>query len=346
MWGRRPPFCHSFKRNKMSQSIHKKILFDFFDGKATAIQRKHVEEWLRDSANEAFFFQCLDEWESLHPQYIPNASPALERFVALTKNAENQLVEQIPETEFEPTRSRRTWVWGIAASVVLLLSSGFLFQKNLFYESYRTGYAQTKSLYLADSTQVSLNANSTLWVPRWGFDDKREVLLEGEGEFKVTHTIDNKRFVVKTDREFNVEVLGTEFVVFARPRGNKVVLNKGKVEVHYQQKQLTLRPGDVLSLPANAVRPQLTKAAQPERQATWKNHQFYFDDAPLAEVRHTIEEHFGLRVTIADSGMNDRRLSGYFKASSAQEIADILSALLGTPVALSGDQLTISKPIQ
>lgn len=330
----------------MSKSIHKKILFDFFDGKATAIQRKHVEEWLRDSVNEAFFFQCLDEWESQHPQYIPDATPALEKFIDLTESpvSESGFCEPKHETTDTNTHSHRSW--GIAASVVLLLSSGFLFQKNLFYKSYRTGFAQTQSIYLADSTQVSLNANSTLWVPRWGFDKKREVILEGEGEFNVTHTVDNKRFIVKTERDFNVEVLGTEFVVFARPRGNRVVLNKGKVEVHYQQKQLTLRPGDALTLPANATRPQLTKAAQPERLATWKNHQFYFDDAPLAEVRHTLEEHFGLRVSIADSSLNDRRLSGYFKATSAQEVADILSSLLATPVTLSSDQLTISKPIQ
>ena len=56
--------------------------------------------------------------------------------------------------------------------------------------------------------------------------------------------------------------------------------------------------------------------------------------------------HFGLRVTIADSSLNGRRLSGYFKATSAQEVADILSALLATPVTLSGNQLTIRKPIQ
>ena len=332
----------------MSQSIHRKILFDYFDGKATAIQRKHIEEWLRDSANEAFFFQCLDEWESLHPQYIPDGTIALTKFVALTESlvSDADFSEQIHETAPTTARSRSSWVWGVAASVVLLLSVGFLFQKNLLYQSYRTGYAQTKSLYLSDSTQVSLNANSTLWVPRWGFDKKREVLLEGEGEFKVMHTVDNKRFVVKTDREFNVEVLGTEFVVFARKRGNRVVLNKGKVEVHYQQKQLTLRPGDVLTLPADASRPRLTKTAKPELQATWKNHQFYFDDTPLTEVRHTLEEHFGLRVTLADSSLNDRRLSGYFKATDAQEVADILSALLGTPVTLNGNRLIISKPTQ
>lgn len=332
----------------MSQSIHKKMLFDFFDGKATAIQRKHVEAWLHDSANEAFFFQCLHDWESQHPQYIPDAEPALTQFLALTDTvaSHDPVIESTGKPAILLGRKRNKWLLGVAATLLLLVASGFIFQQNLRYKSYRTGYAQTQTFYLPDSTRVSLNANSTLWVPRWGFEEERQVVLEGEGEFKVTHTLDDKRFVVKTDRDFNIEVLGTEFVVFARPRGNKVVLNEGKVEVHYHQEQRMLQPGDMLTLPANTTRLQLTKATRPEREATWKNHRFYFDDAPLTEVNHTLQEHFGLRVQVTDSSLDSRRVSGYFKATNAREVADILSALLGVPVVLDGDQLTISKPLQ
>lgn len=330
----------------MSRSIHKKILFDFFDGKATAIQRRHLEEWLREPSNEPLFFRCLDEWEGQHPQYFPNTDAALGKFVTLLEAPLPDPAEPPISAELNHPAVSRYWRWMAAASVLLMVAGGLFFQKQLAYKSYQTGYAQTSAFHLPDSTHVWLNANSTLWVPRWGFKDRREVLLEGEGEFKVSHTSDHKRFVVKTDHDFNVEVLGTEFVVFARPRGNKVVLNKGKVEVHYQQKQIVLSPGDALSLWADSNRPKLTKLAKPELAATWKTHQFYFDDAPISEVRLTLEEHFGLKVNIADSSLNDRRLSGYFKASCSREIVDILSALLETPIDLSGDTITIPKPIQ
>ena len=326
----------------MSQSIHRKILFDFFDGKATALQRKYLEAWLREPGNEALFFQCLDEWESQHPQYIPDATPALEKFLASLETPGDDLAGSLQKPEPPPHPSPKWRRWGLAASVLLLVVGGWFFQKPLRYKTYRTNYAQTETFYLEDSSRVSLNANSTLWVPRWTFDEEREVILEGEGEFKVAHAADHKRFVVRTDRDFNVEVLGTEFIVFARPRGTKVVLNEGKVEVHHQQKQHTLRPGDVLSLPADSNLPELTQVAKPELLATWKDHQFYFDDVPLSEIRLTLEEHFGLRVIIADNSLNARRLSGYFKADSSQEIADILSALLDVPVQLNDNQLIIA----
>lgn len=319
----------------MSEQIHKMVLFDFFEGKATTLQRKMIEEWLADADNEAFFYQCLDEWESQHPQYLPETDRALEQFSSLLNKPDTAPTAESAVTT-APVRFRQRWLrWSVAASVLLLVSTGlYIFQKNIRYQIYQTGNAQTESFQLADGTRITLNANSTLYVPRWGFDGtQRAVLLEGEAEFKVTHTVDHKRFVVKTNDDFNVEVLGTEFVVFARERGKKVVLNDGKVQIHYQMgKQLTLRPGDVLTLDANTANPQLTQSTQPEKHNAWKNHQFYFDNTPLSEVGKIIEEQFGLQVVIPDSTLANRRLAGYFKATTSQEILDVLSTLLDMPI--------------
>ncbi|RYZ15663.1 MAG: iron dicitrate transport regulator FecR, partial [Sphingobacteriales bacterium] len=40
----------------MEPLLIKRILFDFFDGKATAIQRKYLEEWLTDDANHDAYY--------------------------------------------------------------------------------------------------------------------------------------------------------------------------------------------------------------------------------------------------------------------------------------------------
>ena len=78
-------------------------------------------------------------------------------------------------------------------------------------------------------------------------------MLDGEAEFHVTHTIDNQRFIVKTSSDFEVEVFGTKFVLYARQQAKKVVLNEGKVQVNYQggKKQL-MKPGDVVTLTTGA----------------------------------------------------------------------------------------------
>lgn len=329
----------------MDPSIPKNVLFDFFEGKATSLQRKLIEEWLTIPGNDVIFFQWLNEWESSHPQYLPNSEQALERYKALLYD---QVLQASPvpiyrETELKSASmlSRR---WILAASIVLLLGmTAAFFQRSIRYQRFQTGNASTKTVHLEDGTRVTLNANSNLYVPRLGFGKShRQVLLEGEAEFVVSHTSDHKRFIVKTDDDFEVEVLGTEFVMFARQRGKKVTLSKGSVKVHYQQgKGLALRPGEMVSFDNRDSKLQLKKVSDPQVQGAWKNHQFYFDDTPLSEVAEVIQDHFGVKVVLADSNIRERRLSGYFKAATPNEISQTISTLLNLEIEQTAQKLVI-----
>ncbi len=116
----------------------------------------------------------------------------------------------------------------------MLVCWGWFSRDSILYKTFETGYGKTTQIYLEDGSSVALNANSRLKIPRFGFyGDVRNVILDGEAEFSVSHTIDHKRFVVKTSDTFQVEVLGTQFSVFARPRGTKVALSHGKIRIDY-----------------------------------------------------------------------------------------------------------------
>jgi transmembrane sensor len=333
----------------MEKSIPKTVIFDFFEGKATSIQRKLIEEWLLEPQNEIIFYQLLDEWESTHPQYLPNTEKAIEKYLSVLQTSdfsETTVDSKIEVDNQELPHWWRLWSWRIAASVILLIGvSLFLFRHQVMYQTYQTGYAQTKSFRLEDGTMVTLNANSKLAVPRWNMNNtKREVLLEGEGEFKVTHTLDHKRFLVKTGDDFEVEVLGTEFVMYARAKGKKVVLNKGKVQVNYRaRKQLTMKPGDVVTLPQGSEKIRLTQTLKPQLHSSWKEHQFYFDETPLSEVADMLNEHFGLVVVFGDSTLANRRLAGYFKATNSEEVIEVLSVLLDVTVEKKGQTVIIKS---
>ena len=111
------------------------------------------------------------------------------------------------------------------------------FSKKLFcIPRYKTAFGETRTVTLTDGSQVTLNANSSLRVPRFGFGKRtRDVTLLGEADFSIKHLPDDQRFVVQTDKNFEVVVLGTEFLVNTREKGTKVVLNKGKVRLLYQE---------------------------------------------------------------------------------------------------------------
>ncbi len=334
----------------MEKTIIQKILFDYFEGRTTSIQRKLIEDWLKaDGGNEVLFYQYLDEWESQTPQYMPDETKGWARFEAVLNDAsttKDQLAENSDNEESLIVVRNPYRVWLAAASIALLIATGlFLFQKPILSRTYTTGFAETQNITLSDGTLVTLNANSTLEVPRWGFfGSKRKVLLQGEGEFNVTHTTDNKRFIIKTNTDFEVEVFGTQFVFYARENAKKVVLNEGKVQINYQAgKQQIMKPGDVVTFDARADTLKLSKTDNPKKYSVWKNHQFYFDNTTLSEASVTIKEHFGLHLIFKDSMLANRRLSGYFKAEKSEDLFNALSLLLNINIQQQNNTVFISS---
>lgn len=330
----------------MEKFVIQKILFDYFDGRTTSMQRKMIEDWLKEDAeNEVLFYQYLDAWERQNPQYIPDEEKGWARFELALDTLEVPN-EQEEESTGEPFRVRdRRKFWLIAASICLLVASSlYLFQKPILYRTYETGNAQTLNITLSDSTLVTLNANSKLDVPRWGFyGARRLVLLDGEGEFNVKHTIDNKRFVIKTNSDFEVEVWGTQFIFYAREHAKKVVLNEGKVQINYQAgKQQMMKPGDVVTLDSASNTLELSKTDNPKKYSVWKYHQFYFDDTPLSEASVTIKEHFGLDVIFKDSTLANRHFSGYFRAEKSEDLFNALSLLLNLSIKQQNETVIIS----
>lgn len=308
----------------MPEPLPRSLLDDFFNGKSTALQRQWLAEWLRHPENQAAFYLALDEWERRHPQYPADVDAALARFRAARQTPEPAAkpVETVPRRGF-----RAAWRW--AAAVALLLAAGWLGRGVLFYETHRTAYGQTRAFRLPDGSTATLNANSALRVPRWGFGNRtREVRLDGEAEFRVRHLPDHRRFVVRTATDFSVEVLGTEFVLYARDVRRRVVLNQGRVKVTYQPgKQVLMRPGDWVALDA-AGHLERHKTATPARFTAWKQHQFTFDQTRLADIAGAIHEHFGLRVHVADPTLAERRVSGVFQADKPDELLEALAELL------------------
>ncbi|MBB5286392.1 ferric-dicitrate binding protein FerR (iron transport regulator) [Rhabdobacter roseus] len=324
----------------MEPSVTKHMLFNHFSGQSTPMQKRLIEEWLRNETNQEHFYQWLVEWEQQYPQYLPELDEPVEKYVEYMQRGQSGT--STPATEPEVPELRRSWLpWLVAASIVVFVGIfGWHNQAKLLYQTYETAYGETRSFQLTDGSRVTLNANSSLRVPRFGFGKStREVVLDGEAEFSVTHTADNQKFIVKTNKQFDVVVLGTEFTVFARPRGAKVVLNKGKVQLRYQEgptsKEVMMKPGDLVTIDErHQLKQEVTE--QPQKHSAWKEHRFEFDDTSLQEFTQVLYENYGLRVRIEDETLARRTLVGSFRADNAQELLTIVSELFNLKVVPDG----------
>lgn len=287
------------------------------------MQKKAIEEWLEDESNRELFFEWLKDWENEHPQFLTDTDKALERFwenVATNRNPVESVFARKPV--YPGIKA-----WMVAASAVLLLAATFLLSNDVFlYRTYRTAFGEVQTFILADGSRVVLNANSSLRVSRFGFmRGRREVHLIGEAEFSVKHTASHQKFIVETPSRMSVEVLGTQFVVYARDRGSKVVLKTGKVRINDGGKQsFTIVPGEVVTFDKKGVF-QKQSNQRVQVYSAWKDRRFIFDHTPLREVAYVLEENFGVKVQMTDTALANRSISGTFKASNAKEMLDILS---------------------
>ena len=134
--------------------------------------------------------------------------PSLEtRQKVWTKVEENTQENLILPLNPNYNRKRRL---AIAASLagLIALGAGFwmLSQQDIIY---KTAYGETKTVELPDGSKVTLNTNSNIRIKHaWNAEIPREVWLDGEAFFKVSHQGNNQKFVVHTQDNVDVEVLG------------------------------------------------------------------------------------------------------------------------------------------
>lgn len=329
--------------------LTKNTCFQYFSGNVSPLQRKMILEWLEEnSSNQEIFYQWLAEWESEHVQFMPDENAAakeiLNRLDCVSVDTVTPGEMIFPKQSFWMLKRK----WWVAASVLFVMAASlYLFQDNIRYAKYETVYREVKEFNLSDGSHVVLNANSSLLVPRWGFEKgDRDVTLKGEAAFSVIHTKANQRFLVHTDGQFNVEVLGTEFSVYSRNNTNKVELKKGSVKLLFNKQEnlnpILMKPGDIASIGTEGKF--LLKHQQPANNfIARKDHRFVFDSTSLNDAVNYIQEFFGDKIIIYDDLLMERRITGSFKAESSEEILSILAEMYNMEILEKGDSLILKE---
>lgn len=206
------------------------------------------------------------------------------------------------------------------------------------YSQIKTGYGEIKSIMLPDSSIVTLNANSSIRIPEeWTETSGRQVWLEGEAYFQVQKkpaTV--AKFVVHT-RQVDVEVLGTKFNVNVRRQVAVVSLEEGKVrlQVHgndaavfRKTAPMVLRPGQVVMIDG-AQQAKVNEEKDVTAHSGWTHHEFHFDNTPLKDIAGMIEDTYGYRMEVADSGMLQVAISGDVRVKNIDEMIKVLEGASG-----------------
>lgn len=307
--------------------MDKHFLYKYFSGKTTLLEKSRIEEWLKDQDNQELFFQALEEWERNNAQYIPGKKTFWD-IIDQKTNSECRESMLFPEKTTGRKIRHRRLLWMVAASILMIIVSGFLLKDDIVYRSYTTSYGETLTIELSDHSEIVLNANSTLKVPRWmKFMEAREVWVHGEAFFEISRTTNLKKFVVHT-ANMDVEVLGTRFNVDDRNESTRVVLQEGSVKVVSNQERSEVayleKPGDYAEV--NTVSKKIVKKSVDQSLYTsWTEMRLKFENTPLPIVIQSIEEYYGIAIDSPDSSLLQRKFTGTLPNDNLDVILQALS---------------------
>jgi transmembrane sensor len=224
---------------------------------------------------------------------------------------ENRGEEQEVIESIVPIRKRWTSTWKYAAAILLglLLTGIWLAEKQFRFQavtySTQTSLGEVKKLWLPDSSEVILNANSSIVYAEKNAAT-REIWLEGEAWFHVKHTPDNRQFIVHANDKLAVEVLGTQFNVNSFGDNVAVVLEQGQVKLDITETdgrnktQIYLQPGEIVNY--NKLDGNYNKRKTIATTYTsWASRRISMDNYTLADAGAFMEQVFGKRLVGSDS---------------------------------------------
>jgi transmembrane sensor len=252
-----------------------------------------------------------------------------------------------------PTSAKQPWL-RIAAAVVIVAGSLTTWRlvtsrqptpnATAFANDINTPNGTRQTVMLGDGSRVTLNAGSRL---RWAADfgtRTRDVYLDGEAYFAVSHDA-TKPFRVHA-RNTVAHDLGTRFTVRAYPELThvEVMVAEGSVSLRHDRTtadSAILAAGQLGRLGATGS-PTIESNVPVDRWTAWTGGALVLEGLTLAEAAPQLDRRYDVRFTIADSSLARRRVQARFHDETLPQVLDALSLALGARWQQSGRAVTIS----
>jgi len=330
----------------------------FLAGECSDAEAEEVREWLANPANQRAFERLEQIWRrtaALPPQW--DQDTAWTKLASHLDQPAPKVVAlrdrwQSASLSVEWWTSRRSVVLSAtAAALALLTIGGYAWitrarhQATAALREVATRRGQRAALDLPDGSRIVLAPGSLVRFAAdfgtGGTGVAREIVLEGEGYFRVRH--DSVRpFRVRTAMAI-VEDIGTDFVVASQQQQRSVAIAvvSGSVTLHRPDAVagpplLTVSRGDLALLDSSGTAT-LTPNANLAPYIAWTEGGLAFDATPLRDVAATLGKWYDLDVVVADSALAGRRLTASFRqAQAVSQVLDVIARSLDAHVERKG----------
>ncbi|MEO0996032.1 MAG: FecR domain-containing protein [Pseudomonadota bacterium] len=212
--------------------------------------------------------------------------------------------------------ARRNWLPFAAAAVLALLSVAVLWPRGpeTAAETWQaaTAVAEQSELDLRDGSTIFLNSNSAITVT---YSERRRLAEfdQGQALFAVEPSL--IPFVVQTG-DVEVEVLGTEFEVFADDLLVTVTVTDGEVRVRRRSgsgaARFEIARGQQIEYDRRSRQFDEVNSIEPGSVARWRDGVMVFDHTPLPAALRQASQFIDGKMVAGDERTRNYRVSGTF----------------------------------
>lgn len=332
-------------------NINLEIIIRYLNGTCSKEEDLRLREWMQeDPVNEEFLLFVKKIWDtSSEKKKFKDVDSAWLRFndqfdldSASQSPGHSKITGYIRPKQKLSASGWLSWS-AVAATIVLIVFVSLQITdftpavaetevaEAIEYREVKTDKGQRTRLRLSDGSTVHLNAESRLLIPeKFNEKYKREVILEGEAFFEVTHDPD-RQFVVTTDQAMT-RVLGTKFNINSYGVENQIMVAVVEGAVSLENRSV-----DTVSVKTITKNQLGTFAEDGSTKVTdftdmseflgWTNGNLVFRQDSLASVIKKLERWYGIDIHLnLDSGDRpDKKLTATF--TDRQRLAEVLESI-------------------
>ncbi len=205
-------------------------------------------------------------------------------------------------------------------------------------------------IFLPDSSKVILQPESNLKFAADFNTTKREVYLEGEASFEVTHNA-ALPFLVYAN-EVTTKVLGTCFIVRAIKHEPKitVAVKTGKVSVYADRKKESVASAEIILTPNQQIiydrtQRELSKTLVEKPRAILPDEEIRrmrFEDAPVTDIFKALEKAYGVDIEFDETIFSSCAMTTVISDDDFYNRLDIICNALGVSYSRDQDRIVIS----
>lgn len=250
-----------------------------------------------------------------------------------------------------PMRRSRTRIYGIAATVVLLVVAALFIvlpgdtpgvDKGKIFAS---THSEVKQLDLPDGSHVTLNSESKLEMPADFNDEVRRVKLEGEAFFDIARN-EEKPFIIEV-MGTETRVLGTSFTISAYPATQQVMVSVVTGHVEFSpigsDAKIDLTPNQAgrFDLKTNKLSRMETAASD---DAAWQDGKYVFRKVPFGIALERLEKHYDLEFVVSPDLENEPLTTTIdVNTTSEEDLLSLLQVTFQVQIERNGKRVEIKK---